>query len=207
VPERAQQLYDAAVALFVARGYRDVDVDDIVAACDVSRGTFYGSYRSKRDLLGVILARVLDDLAVATFSDSGWSAVTDRDSFIAEFRTQLRRGLQHIADNADLLSFAILTAPGIDADALASLVAGYRRIGAQVTEVLEFAAQRGWLRSDVPIDLVWAGQLVASTVATSAMPLLLGTGEPFDVDEVADFSTTYLLGGMRAVRSSSANPN
>lgn len=201
MPERAQQLYDAAVTLFVARGYRDVDVDDIVAACNVSRGTFYGSYRSKRDLLSVILTRVFDDLAVATFAGSDWSTAMDRDGFVAEFRAQLRRGLQHIVDNAELLSFAILTAPGIDEDALASLLAGYKRIGAQVTEVLEFAVARGWVRSDVPIDLVWAGQLVATTVATSATPLLLGTDEPFDVAGVAEFSTNYLLGGMRAVLS------
>ncbi|MDZ7883681.1 MAG: TetR/AcrR family transcriptional regulator [Mycobacterium sp.] len=201
MPERAQQLRDAAVRLFVEHGYRDIDVDDIVAACDVSRGTFYNSYRSKRDLLSVILARVFDDLAVSTFSDSDWSVVTERDSFVSEFRTQLRRGLQHIADNAELLSFAILTAPGIDADALTSLVAGYRRIAAQVTEVLEIATQRGWIRSDVPIDLVWAGQLVTSTVATSATPLLLSTDEAFDVDEVADFTTNFLLGGTRAVLS------
>lgn len=201
MPDRAKQLYDAAVALFVERGYRDVDVDDIVAACDVSRGTFYGSYRSKRDLLNVVLDRVFDDLAVATFSGSDWSTVTDREGFVVEFGAQLRRGLQHIADNAELLSFAILTAPGVDTEALASLVAGYQRIGDRVTEVLEVAATQGWMRSDVPIDLVWAGRLVASTVATSAMPLLLGTGEPFDIDEVAEFSTNFLLGGMRAVLS------
>ncbi len=199
MPERARQLYAAAVDLFLERGYREVDVDDIVVNCNLSRGTFYGSYRNKRDLLDVILARSFDDLTAAVFDDSDWSAVHDLDAFVAEFRAQLRRAFQYIADNAKLLSFVILAAPGVDAEALSTLLAGYRSISAKQSEVLAFAAQRGWMRSDVEIDVALAGQLVVSCVATAASPLLLGTGEEFDVDEAARVCGDYLLGGMNAL--------
>ena len=201
MPERARQLYAAGVALFLERGYRDVDVDDIVAECGVSRGTFYGSFRNQRDLLDQIMIRSLDDVALAVFADSDWSAVPDRDTFVAEFHALVRRALQHVADNAELLSFVILAAPGVDADALALMISHYRQISAQMTDILSLAAARGWLRSDVPVDVVWAGQLVVSTLAQAATPALLGSGEPFDVDEITTFVANYLLGGLPAVLS------
>ena len=199
MPDRARQLYEAAVTLFLERGYRDVDIDDIVAACGVSRGTFYGSFRNKRDLLDAIIIRSLDDLAAAVFVDRDWSAVADRDAFVEQFHALVRRALQHAFDHADLLSFVILAAPGVDADALKAMLGGYRQLSAQVTDILAVAAERGWLRSDVPINMVWAGQLVVSTLAQAASPVLLGSGEPFDVDAVAEFSADYLLGGVRTV--------
>ncbi|MFI2837822.1 MULTISPECIES: TetR/AcrR family transcriptional regulator [Mycolicibacterium] len=201
MPDRARQLYDAAVALFLERGYRDVDVDDIVAECGVSRGTFYGSFRNKRDLLDAIMIRCLDDLGAAVFDGRDWSALADRGAFVDEFHALVRRALQHAFDHAELLSFVILAAPGVDADALKAMLGGYRQLSAQVTDILSVAAERGWLRSDVPINTVWAGQLVVSTLTQAASPVLLGSGEPFDVDEITTFVANYLLGGLPAVLS------
>lgn len=203
MPERARQLYAAGLELFLERGYRDVDVDDIVASCNVSRGTFYGSFGNKRQLLEAILTRSFDDLVLAMFDNSDWSAVSDRDAYVAKFRSVLKRALQYIADHAALMSFVIMEAPGVDAAALESLLAGYRRTCARTSDVLTIAVQHGWMRSDVPIDLGWAGQMVVSCIAAAASPLLLGTGEKFDVDEVSDMCCAYLLGGMRAVLSTS----
>lgn len=201
MPERARQLYAAALELFLERGYRDVDVDDIVASCNVSRGTFYGSFGNKRELLELILTRSFDDLLLAVFEDGDWTTVSDRDTYVAKFRVVLKRALQYIADHAALMSFVIMEAPGVDAAALESLLAGYRRTCARTSEVLTIADQHGWMRSDVHIDVGWAGQMVVSCLAAAASPLLLGTNEKFDVDEVSDMCCDYLLGGMRAVQS------
>lgn len=203
MPERAQQLYAAALELFLERGYREVDVDDIVDNCSVSRGTFYGSFSNKRELLEAILTRSFDDLVPAVFEDTDWSTVSDRDTYVVEFQAMLRRALQYIADHSALMSFVILEAPGVDAAALESLLAGYRRTCARMSEVLDAAVQHGWMRSDVQIDVKWASQMVVSCIAAAASPLLLGTNGKFDVDEVSELCCDYLLGGMRAVLSTS----
>lgn len=55
---RAQQkqatrahLFEVAMRLFEQRGYEAVNVDDIVRACKVARGTFYFHFPSKEDIL------------------------------------------------------------------------------------------------------------------------------------------------------------
>lgn len=49
---------DAGAAQFRARGYRSTSVDDIVAAADVARGTFYKYFSDKQDLLAAVGAEV-----------------------------------------------------------------------------------------------------------------------------------------------------
>jgi len=51
-------LADAGAAQFRARGYRSTSVDDIVAAAEVARGTFYKYFSDKQDLLAAVGAEV-----------------------------------------------------------------------------------------------------------------------------------------------------
>ncbi len=51
-------LADAGAAQFRVRGYRSTSVDDIVAAAEVARGTFYKYFSDKQDLLAAVGAEV-----------------------------------------------------------------------------------------------------------------------------------------------------
>jgi AcrR family transcriptional regulator len=53
-------LADAGAAQFRARGYRSTSVDDIVAAADVARGTFYKYFTDKQDLLAAVAAEIYE---------------------------------------------------------------------------------------------------------------------------------------------------
>jgi AcrR family transcriptional regulator len=52
-----QRLLDAGLAAFVARGYDDTRVDDIVAAAGASHGTFYRYFANKEAIFRVIAGR------------------------------------------------------------------------------------------------------------------------------------------------------
>jgi AcrR family transcriptional regulator len=61
----AADLEEAALALFTAKGFDAVTIDDIAAAADVSRRTFFRYYASKEDVVLSDHPRRLDELQAA----------------------------------------------------------------------------------------------------------------------------------------------
>ena len=52
---RRQELVEAAWRCIARKGYRDLTVDDVVAEAGVSKGSFYGYFERKADLLVALL--------------------------------------------------------------------------------------------------------------------------------------------------------
>ena len=57
---RRQELVDAALALFAARGVAATSVDDIVKAAGVAKGTFYLYFSTKDDAVTAVAERMVD---------------------------------------------------------------------------------------------------------------------------------------------------
>ncbi len=195
MPERAAQLYAAAIELFIERGYRDVDVSDIVERCGVGHGTFYNYFRSKRDILDAILSRTIQELAAALDGQGERATPSCRADYVAEFTARVRRAVDYIGSNRELISFTLVTAPGVDEQAYAAAVAGYGNLGAQVAAFLAEGRDYGWVREDGELQTV--GLAVVSCVVAATLPVLLDEDADFDAAQVADSCSAFLLGGMR----------
>jgi AcrR family transcriptional regulator len=197
--DRGAQLYAAAVELFLANGYHDVDVAQIVAAAGVSHGTFYNYFANKRAVLDIIQRTVETDFAAAIAGDREPETLTDSADFIADFEARIIRAARYMATHAELMEFVTLTGAGVDDDAFTLSLSGYRRTSALITALLTVAAERGWVRAD--IDLEFAGQAVTAAVVTTVLPVLLGGNTDFDADGAAHACSAYLLSGMRGLSS------
>jgi TetR/AcrR family transcriptional regulator, cholesterol catabolism regulator len=57
-----ERIVDAAVELFVSQGYDTTTVDQIAAAADVARGTFFNHFPSKEDLTHAWIERRREEL-------------------------------------------------------------------------------------------------------------------------------------------------
>ena len=60
--DRRAEILDAAVKVFVEKGFQDATVADITAAAGVAKGTFYLYFDSKEHLLGALRQRHADEL-------------------------------------------------------------------------------------------------------------------------------------------------
>lgn len=59
---RRQQLLSAARKLLAERGYHDLSVDDICSTAELSKGSFYGYFESKRAMLLALLDEEMGQL-------------------------------------------------------------------------------------------------------------------------------------------------
>lgn len=84
--ERRQAILDAARRLFAEKGYEGTAVEDITAAAGAAAGAFYTYFRSKRQLLIVLMDEMLQRLSGVSLQPKG----SDLRQFLLEiFRTDV----------------------------------------------------------------------------------------------------------------------
>ena len=80
-----QQLLDAATSAFVRNGYVDCAVEDIIREADISRGTFYAHFKSKKAIFAAIIGRSIEARLTST-DVSGVDVPLVRDRIEASVR-------------------------------------------------------------------------------------------------------------------------
>lgn len=74
-----QHLLDAAKSAFIGLGYVNCSVEDILAEADVSRGTFYSHFKSKKAIFAAVVELSLEGrMKSTTVSDSEATLVVER---------------------------------------------------------------------------------------------------------------------------------
>jgi AcrR family transcriptional regulator len=164
-----RDIYAAAMALFVARGFDAVTIDDICAAADVARGTFFLHFPTKDAVLGEYGREVTAELADRLRTHRGSAAAALR----LAFRMLVGRAVKH-AEVVRLMVRELMAHPAALADATAQgrdfgeLIAGLVRDGQRTGEFRRavdarlaaavivssyFAIVNEWAREAVNFDL------------------------------------------------------
>lgn len=145
---RPQELLDAALAVFVEKGFAASRCDDVAARAGVSKGTLYLYYESKQELLKAVIRHHLSDEIAA--------AVAQADSFngpAAQLLSELMvQRWQHLIDGPSSGVFKLIITEMRNFPEIAEMYArevvepGQRLIGG----ILQRGIERGELR---PIDV------------------------------------------------------
>lgn len=105
---RRATLLSAAREVFTARGYHDAKVDDIVAAANVAKGTFYLYFEDKRSVFAELVDQVVAQLTAAIVR-------VDVDADIQDQVRRNIRGVIGVLRNDPLVVRLLLSyAPGLD---------------------------------------------------------------------------------------------
>ena len=72
-PQRRKQIVDAARALFARSGYHGVNVDTIATWSGISKGNLYWYFKSKQDILYLLLDDIIDNLSMP------WQVILESD--------------------------------------------------------------------------------------------------------------------------------
>ena len=86
--KRRQKLLEIAYGLFLAKGYEETSVDDIIAAAEIAKGTYYYYFQSKEQMLEEVTEMMIDKQAAAAeqAAGSGLSAPERLIGIISSFR-------------------------------------------------------------------------------------------------------------------------
>lgn len=152
---RRASILEAAAGVFVANGYRQSSIDDIIDAAEISRGTFYLYFDSRKDAFIELIESYFDQFTQVlqenherleeTF-ERGWN-------IMRTWRENILNILRFHRDNPNLTYIVYREASGTDEDfseRFNELTALSRRI---YRDAFQAMADRGLLRKE-DVDLV-----------------------------------------------------
>ena len=185
VDVRREQLLDAGVALFARRTWEEVSIDEIAAACGISRGLLYHYFKGKREFYVASVARAASRLREEADPESTLPPTeqlrTGLERFFASLESQadahaVVRAVSAADDEVmalvehDRAAFAqrvLAGMPGASGGSPLALATARAWIGAVETAALDWLARR-----DVPREqlvAVLADALVAAMLAAARL--------------------------------------
>lgn len=182
---RREQILDVAIDVFGRSGYFGSSMNDIAEAAGVTKPVLYQHFDSKSDLYSALLdevgARMLDAIAKATADATDGKQLTEQ-GFRAYFRW--------VAQRHD--EFMLLFGGSARHDAAFS---------AQIRRITDDAADA--IAPLISVDIAPAHRATLAHalvgLAEGASRRLVGLGEAFDPDEIADEVSDLAWAGLRAV--------
>lgn len=135
--ERRQDLLRAARDVFAAKGFHDAKIDDIVAAANVAKGTFYLYFTDKRS--------VFSELVDGLFARIGAAILrVDREGDIeSQVKHNIRAIVAVLLDEPKLTRILLTYAPALDPELGDKIQAFYQGVKGLLQASLEEGQQLG----------------------------------------------------------------
>lgn len=146
--ERRQQLIDAAMTAFGAKGYHGTQVADIIKEAGVARGTFYLYFDSKRDIFDAVVQSIYRRVqeVIRPINKEDFSKVP------AEILGNIERATTLLIENPMLIKIFFSDAVGLDDEFDAKLREYYEIILGKIRGGLIHGQRMGIIREgDVDI--------------------------------------------------------
>jgi AcrR family transcriptional regulator len=180
-----QVIYEAAMALFVARGYDAVTVEEVCRSADVAKGTFFLHFPTKDALLAEYGREATDDLRARLGNHRGGAV------------SALRLALRALAERAERhLEVVRLTVRETMArpEAIRENTALGRTLGELLADVVRRGQAAGELRRGVVPEI--AAAVLVGSYFTIVNVWATGT-DRFDLTDAVDQALKLVLTGLR----------
>jgi AcrR family transcriptional regulator len=184
-----QELFDAALELFAARGFQDTSHADIAAFADIGRTTFYEYFASTEDLL----VELVED-RLPTITDEMVGSVPADLSPALRLGTLVNQFVHFVG--TDHLGLILHTeAPRLSDEAQQRIAAAHLGLSHAFGAVYRDGVVAGEFR-DLPGRL--AGRFIHEVIMTAGREVMDSDEPKADVHAVADEAVRFLLAGLAA---------
>ena len=171
--DRRAQLIQAAVRIFLRRGYQASKVRDVVREARVARGTFYLHFESKRQLLAAVARELVDRLPSRLIAPPAPRTRAGLEAALTDLHLGAFRAFHASRETARLLFGESAATEPLVARALAVHDKAWRRL---VASLLSRAREAKLLREGIDPDL--AADAVLGAVQRVVRVEVLGAERP-----------------------------
>jgi TetR/AcrR family transcriptional regulator, cholesterol catabolism regulator len=195
--ERAEEVYAAALRLFMEKGYHATSMQDIADAVGLYKGSLYHYIGSKDDLLVQVFERAMRTLLAsveATVADIGLAP-------LEQLRSIVMAHVAAVAENREALTVYLHEFRALAGESLTLVRAQRERYRELVAGVLERGVLSGELAT-ADVDIATFGLLgMCNWVAQWYRP-----GGRLSQTEIGELLADLLLDGVAVTRSSRREP-
>jgi AcrR family transcriptional regulator len=182
---RRQELVDAAVAVFSAKGVSAASVDDIVRAAGVAKGTFYLYFATKDDAVNAVAASMVEGVA-----DRIGAAASDSTRSPVERLLAFGAGVREVGDEPherELIEVFHRPENRVLHDRIGELA--LRRLTPTIAAIIADGIDRGQFRRQDP-------RRAAAYVMACFGSLHEVVSDPDDVPDAIDELNAFVLRGL-----------
>jgi AcrR family transcriptional regulator len=193
---RRAQILDAALRVFVMRGYHGAHVDHVITEAGVARGTFYLYFKSKHDVFAALVQRMLQ-LFLESRPPSPDVDVRSLADAERELRLSYRTLFETFRRHRHLCRLLLEEAVGLDKGFAEALDSHHRAWHARVAARLKhFVACRVACRD---LDVELTAEMIIGLVERLTRRHLLSE-RPMSVDRMVEAAVRFELHGIQAAR-------
>jgi AcrR family transcriptional regulator len=169
---RRQRILDAAARCFGENGFTKTTVEEIAGNAGVSKGLVYGYFRSKDDLLDIVLDRTLEEWAGVT-----WNEIQQRSQgTLNALAVWHRASLDYARRNPVLRAMIQLDSRVFLAGHQDLIQRAMKSWSERLTELLREGVESGELRSDLEVERT------AEVIQVFHLTFIRGLFEPGSID-------------------------
>jgi len=188
-PLRRQAILEAAAGVFASKGYRGASVDDVVEAAEISKGTFYIYFESRKDAFVELVESFFDEFArILKENHERLEQAIDRGGDVIQaLRENAMSVLGFHGDNPHLTVIAYREALARDKE-FSDRFNELNRLARKLQrEEFQTMADKGFMRPE-DVDLVTSINIGATVEVI--MEHILGKKNP-DIERLADKLLEY----------------
>ncbi|MFD3922440.1 TetR/AcrR family transcriptional regulator [Streptomyces sp. NPDC058595] len=172
---RRRQILDGAARCFARNGFHATSMQDVLREVDLSAGAVYRYFSGKEELIGAIVAEVLDTVREAFEEAARQSPPDPPDVLVGEVMGRVVYG-EHVRGVTVEMPRLLIQVWGetLRNESLAELLrTGYDTVRAAWVEVVEAYQAAGLMRDDIPAEHV-ARTVIATVQGFAAQQALFG---------------------------------
>ncbi len=189
--DKHEQIVQAGLRVFAAKGFRKTSVEDIIREAKVARATFYHYFKSKKDIFLELTGMILDNIYNIVESDFQILPATEKET-VERMEHSLRTAFEYFRDNQAFAAVYFSEAMGMNPELDSKVIEFQTRSSQLVARVVMEGQAKGQFRN---VDPYIVGTTLAFAPQHIAILWML-TGEKADVTQLVAALTDFLVYGL-----------